>query len=221
VNTTFTRIREAVDVFTAPHEELSTPGAGPSVAPFAGQLGKLLPGVEGPDARRPSRPPDAHVGTKIAEGAEDAGAAAGHERAAVETSQDDGRAPETFGPGPRTGSRAGRARIRIEGDVGLGLFDGEPTMSVPFSVVAAAGAEGTRLRATLQVVLESGDTEREPPAGTVAPQVLGWEVPAGEQLTRDEFGFVPSDVRETCVLRATIPRDAEVSVELRAVAEER
>lgn len=125
------------------------------------------------------------------------------------------------GGGGSHGGRGGgsrRASVEVKGSPGLVEVAGRAALEVAFEVHPASGSGRTEIRANPYVVLDSGEREREAPAGLGSPEVLQWSI-AGRSysdMTRVEVHSNDDGDPLPGRVRVSIPADATVGVELTA-----
>src|SRR5690606_17608791 len=80
------------------------------------------------------------------------------------------------GGGSGTGQRKtrGRARVTLLDEGRRVEANGQTFLIAPFVVTHAEGAQATRVRARVGVVLDGNQLENEPPAGGQQPRLLRW-----------------------------------------------
>lgn len=166
---------------------------------FADALAALMPGHEGPGARRPAagKKTQAKRRRRRAPGSRDI------DRAAEETWVDGERRSDTpnhpgderSGASAETMSRSLRPpQTRSGGDPSPTIApDGVPVVRYPFELRTRGNR--VRLSATVEILTnDGGQVESEAPAGYVAPSVRAWINPAGERYSVAEISTGPDGV---------------------------
>jgi hypothetical protein len=159
INTTSTRINEELRALTAPAAEIGgAAAAGVPVGRFADDLAALMPGLDGPGARREPQPGNGGAGG--AGGGQGNGRGAGGSSGATDS--------------PRI-LAVDTPELRLDGA-------GEVAIRTAFDL-DTAGVQ-TRLGAVVEVLtMDGGQVENEPPIDGAVPVVSGWTTPAGERLS--------------------------------------
>ncbi len=159
VNTTSTRIGEELRALTTPAVDLGTAVvAGVPVGRFADDLAALMPGLEGPGARRGPR----------SDGG--GGGAAG------------GRGGNGARGGGGSGGEVDGPRILSVGAPELQL-DGAGEVQIRTGFELETAGVATRLSARVEVLtMDGGQVESEPPIEGPVPEVLRWTTPEGKDL---------------------------------------
>jgi len=168
---------------------------------FADALATLMPGHEGPGARRPrtpsgptskprrrsspaSRDIDEIVADTWVDGTTADAASADANQPVTQPTQD--RAGQSKRPSPPPQTKPG-------GDPAPAITaDGTPVVRYPFEL----RGRGNRIRLSAIVEIltnDGGQVETEPPAGYIAPRVLSWIDPSGRHHQSSELVFGPDD----------------------------
>jgi len=206
IRNTYRRIAEALQAFAAPRQTPAATVSGRSLAGVAGQLGELLPGIDGTGGRRAAG--GVTIDRRRTEGptgdqTPDQGGAA---------DRDSGSAPDAGGSASQ-GTRR-RASAELIGTPQLISDSGRRLLAIRFSVTHAGGSAGTWVSAAPRVVLEAGDRETEAPLGADEPTVVAWELVDGRRLEGMEECFFDLSVAGDARVLVAIPADAEIAVEL-------
>lgn len=175
INVTLRKIDELLREMVSPRVDPATAErVDLPVGRFADELAGLMPGLEGPGARR----------TASAGGGDDAGPRGGAGRPGAPV-DGDGR----VGGGATTdGAAPGTPRIVELGASELHTgADGSVQIRTPFTL-DTAGVDA-RLRADVEVLtMDGGQVETEPPLGASVPRVVGWGSPSREILGVEDPG---------------------------------
>lgn len=199
----------------------STDGEGIPLGRFADALASLMPGADGPGARRPSSQPQRtarrkrtapgrsaaddvpeDVWTDSTDGPAEAARGSEHGGGDARGSASRDRGPQGA-PKPRP-----RPQTRGAGDpVPAIRDDGAAVVRYPFEL----RGHGNRVRLTAVVEVmtnDGGQVERDPPAGYRIPEVLGWTRPDGTHLPAAQALVAPeaTDGRWT----VDVPLDTDV-----------
>lgn len=120
----------------------------------------------------------------------------------------------TRGPSARTGGS--RAGVELLGPMRLELHDGLRFGVIPFAVHHARGSRGTRVEASVGVLVQDGSLERDPPFGGTSPGVAGWSADDGEIQPPSDTVETLADDGRVWELRILIPDDVAVAADLHA-----
>lgn len=111
-----------------------------------------------------------------------------------------------------------RANVRLVNHGELIIFNGMPALQVEFFVQHATHSKGTRVKAQVGAVLDSGKIEPEPPVGSTRPQVVEWKVPHGTIRSSPNEIFIPHSVTNTCQVIINISENVMIGFEFTATA---
>lgn len=200
--------------------DTTSSGDGIPLGEFADSLATLMPGFEGPGARRMPRStrrkkrkrtsaPGRSVSDDVAGeawvpsmqgGAPGVGADSGTEAEPDATA--------TTGPAGPQRPRLRAPQTRAAGEPELVVAeDGVPVVRYPFDLRVFDGAR-VRLRATVEVMTnDGGQVEPEPPRGHAVPAVRAWITPGGVALGEEAPLLGPDDPSGTW--RAEVPLSTE------------
>lgn len=200
IRVAYRRIHEEMEAFVAPPDVDDGDGSGVPLGAFAGTLGTLLMGQEGPGAGvRISR-------SSIADGdgsgvVSDPGVSKGE----AGTRKDAIRKPVS------------RARIRLLDNGKLRMLRGHAVLTTSFSVTHATESKGTLVKVLAGVVLDGNQMEAEPPAGVKQPSVLGWRDPDGKghKVKNEPEILIPSTSDGVWMVVVTIPDNTMVGIDFR------
>lgn len=230
VNVALDRIRRAC-------REAAGYGAVASAAPagvdvplgeFADGLARLMPGFDGPGARRAARRTGAARRRRHAPGARGGGA----DVAAEVWSEGDTRDSDPAGPAGPPGHAASsevaaaprgaeavppsppKPILRVGGDPRPTIAsDGTPVMAYPFELRAKGNT--IRLRATVQVMTNDGESvESEPPRGWIAPEVRAWTDPEGVEHLGSVIERAPETADGPWIVEIPIIEEVVVGVDI-------
>lgn len=164
---------------------------------FADALAALMPGHDGPGARRSaarkpkrrSKPRKAPGSTAVEAVTAEVWVEGSVEPAAGSTDADDVGSPPETGERPRPAPQA-RSKGVPTPAIGPG---GVPVIRYPFEL----RGHGNRVRLLAEVEIMTNDgaqVEGEPPAGFAPPRVLGWTDPHGVEHHSDELTVGPDQI---------------------------
>ncbi|WP_141564393.1 hypothetical protein [Mycolicibacterium palauense] len=189
---------------------------------FADALAALMPGQEGPGARRPAtqrsssgrrlasrrrRAPGRKELDTIVEGT---WVDAPTERATADRRPQDGSQVGEIQPRQR---QLPAPQTRVSGDPAPVLsHDGTPVIAYPFEL----RARGNRIHlgATVEVMTNDGGlVESDPPVGYIPPRVVGWIGPSGLRYTAEAITVGPEDVDGRWMVEVEL-RDEMMRVDL-------
>lgn len=191
------RIKNLADEFVMPP---SVHGDDRELLPlggFAGELGALLPGAPGPD-------PTVAIGSSGSDG----------------RSGSSGGDASTGDDKKSVGRHRGRPLIRILGEGELTTYADTDALVVRFEVEHAPGSEGTFVKVRSGAVLDGGEIENDPPAGSAGVSVLGWQGPGDspQKTPSSSKLFIPVREQGSWKVAVSIVDDAPAAVDLRAEA---
>jgi hypothetical protein len=207
VRVAYRRIEETMEEFVAPERPGGETGDGAPLGAFAGTLGTLLMGQEGPGAR-------VHISQtrQVSDGQ-----GASDESSALYNG--DGEGNRTMNVHEQDRRRRGpRARVVLRDEGTIYETGNEMILVAPFTVTHVEGSNGTLVKARVGVVLDGNQIESDPPAGGRQPRVLRWKdadkkiyISGPEQSV--EVPVTDTGEWEVAVL---IPGDTMVQLELSA-----
>lgn len=191
------KVKEAVDIFTAPVPIEVAGTERQSVVDFSRMLGGLVPSLI-PSATEPTRPKGAPTfggGTSKSSGGASAAGSSG---------------------GSGAGGRTTVAQVSFVGEPTIELVDNVAAMFARFEVSGLPGTSA-RISALPKVMIAEG-FESDPPEGAQRPKVLKWIRPdGGTTVTEANSCDVPTN-SGTWIVAVSIPPDAMISVTLKAEA---
>jgi hypothetical protein len=124
--------------------------------------------------------------------------------------------------GGSTGSGTGTRRkptpqLRIVDDGHLEVFEGRPALRVEFTVDHAPGSSRSIVIGSAAAALDGHAVETDPPVGVAVPEIICWVSPDGGIRHGDRI-IVSGAGGDLWRIYASVPADAAVTVDLRAVS---
>lgn len=195
-------------------------GAEIPLGEFADHLAMLMPGLDGPGARRPA---SMGKGAKRRSKRKANSAEAADEPWVEGSSGDAGPTPPPDSDGA-DGDRAPDEPKRPPPAVRSGgpplpvVFEGgSPVMAYPFQLRANGGS--VRLSATVEVMTnDGGQVEREAPVGFTPPDPVAWIAPSGETLRSAMVEMAPEDTDGSWTVMVPIVDDLMMRVDVKPEA---
>jgi hypothetical protein len=181
VNVALKKIDAELREMTAPRVDSASAGrVGLPVGRFADQLAGLMPGLDGPGARR--------AGSTATGGGADAGPTEATDSGAGSPQGGSGESGSLSGGSGASGPRItelGSSELRIGDDGGFQIW-------TPFTLDTSDAA--ALVSASVEVLtMDGGQVETEPPIGATVPHVLGWRTPEREIPGEEEVSAMASE----------------------------
>ena len=179
------RIQEKMEEFVSPPPVISGSTTITPLGSFAGYLGGLLLGQEGP------------------------GLNTGDEARTAGSTRSNGAGT---GNGSKIKLKNPLLTIRDEGR--LEMINNFPALVFTFEVESVSPSGRTLIKAHTGAILDSGDFENEPPVGGRVPTIISWYSPNNRVYPGTSELYIPYDERGLWRIAVTIPNNIVVGLDL-------